>query len=151
MNFEFNMTLEEAIPNEEWEMMEEFTITPELNQQFTDSLDDHHPWFTEDSPYGGPIAEPGLLHQKALEVMTRRYPIETPIKGAGSFHQRQDSELFYPARVGKKVKMEVRLIDKYVKRNRDYVVLEARCTDEDGRLLLISHHCRMIQGKEEKK
>ncbi len=62
---DFNMTLEEAIPNEKWEDIEEFTVTPELNQQFTDSLDDHHTWFTEDSPYGGPIAEPGLLHQKA--------------------------------------------------------------------------------------
>lgn len=142
-DLEFIIPLDEVIPSEQWEPVMEFVITQEINQYFMDTLDDHNPWFTTDSPFGGPIANPGVLHEKAFEAMGRRFPI-SPHPGSPSFHQRQVSELHHPAKVGEKVKIEVRLIDKYVKRNRDYILTQAKCTGENGRLLLLSSHYRMI-------
>jgi len=142
----FDLPLEKVVPDERWETVEEFVITPELNRRFMDSLEDHHPWYAEDSPYGGPIAEPGLLHEKAFMAMLRRFPIAPP-EGKQSVHAKQESQFFSPPRVGAKVKIEVRLTEKYVKRGKDYVIHEARLSGEGGQIFLISRHFRMIGEK----
>ena len=139
----FNLPLEKVVPDERWEPVEEFVITPELNRRFMDCLEDHFPWYEEDSPYGGPVAEPGVLHEMAFMAMMRRFPIAPP-EGRQSVHAKQESEFYHPARVGTKVKIEVRLTEKYVKRGKDYVIHEARLTGEGGRIFLISRHFRMI-------
>ena len=140
---EFNLPVDKVVPDEHWELVEELVITRELNQRFMDCLEDHFPWYTDDSPYNGPIANPGLLHEMAFMAMLRRFPVAPP-EGKQSVHAKQESQFYYPARVGAKVKIEVRLTDKYVKRGKDYVIHEARFTDEQGRILLISRHFRMI-------
>ncbi len=143
---EFNLPLDKVVPDEHWELVEEFVITPELNRRFIDCLEDHLPWYTDDSPYKGPIAEPGALHEMAFMAMMRKFPVAPPA-GKQSVHAKQESQFYYPARVGAKVKIEVRLTEKYVKRGKDYILHEARLTDEDGRILLISRHFRMIGEK----
>ena len=143
------MTMDQVVPNENWEPGGEFYINPEVNEKFMDCLDDHNPWYTEDSPFGWPIANQGVLHIKACEAMMRRFTIE-PGPGGSSLHSRQESELHHPAKVGEKVKIEVRLINKYVKRDSDYVVTEARCLNEQGVLLLTSRHFRYFGRREQK-
>jgi hypothetical protein len=140
---EFNMPLDQVVPDEHWKLVQEFVVTPELNQRFMDCLEDHFPWYSDDSPYGGTIAEPGMLHEMAFMAMMRRFPVAPPA-GKQSVHAKQESQLYYPAKVGTKVKIEVRLTEKYVKRGKDYILHEARLTDEGGRILLISRHFRMI-------
>ena len=41
-------------------------VTPEDVEAYAYAVDDHHPWFSEDSPFGGPIAHPTILANQAL-------------------------------------------------------------------------------------
>jgi hypothetical protein len=43
-----------------------------------------------------------------------------------------ECEHLSPIRLDKKMIVSGRVVDKYVKRNREYFVVEARCVDEDG-------------------
>ena len=144
---EMSMQIDDVVPDETWEPVMEFVVTPEMNRYFMECLDDHQPWWTGDSPYGGPIAAPGVLHEMAFLAMLRRFPVSPP-PGGVSVHAKQESEFHYPANVGAKVTIEVRLSQKYVKRDKDYILHEARCVDEEGRLLLISRHHRMVGRRE---
>lgn len=136
------------VPDERWQPAVEFFLNPQINEMFMDCLDDHHPWYTENSPFGWPIGNQGVLHIRACEAMMRTFTI-APGPGGTSLHSKQESELHYPAKVGEKVRIEVRLIDKYAKRNSIFVVTEARCLNEKGELLLTSRHTRYFGRRSE--
>ena len=53
----------------------------------------------------------------------------------GNLHARQEWELFQPLRVGDVVRSHSTVVERYRKRNRDYVVNEVLFTDADGRWL----------------
>jgi len=53
----------------------------------------------------------------------------------GNLHARQEWELFAPLRVGDVVRSHSTVVERYRKRNRDYVVNEVLFTDADGRWL----------------
>ncbi len=108
-----------------------------------DSLDEDNPWYYEDSPFGGPIVHPGILHNRSHEAVLRRFPIGVS-PGQPAFHAKQESEFYNPVLVGKKIRVEVRMRPKYVKRNRNYIVIEAQSTDEDGMPLLLYRAVRMV-------
>jgi acyl dehydratase len=53
----------------------------------------------------------------------------------GNLHARQEWQLFEPLRVGDAVRSRVTVVERYRKRNRDYVVAEVLWTTPDGRWL----------------
>jgi len=53
----------------------------------------------------------------------------------GNLHARQEWELFHPFRMGDAVRSRTTVVDRYRKRDRDYVVAEVVLTDADGRWL----------------
>jgi acyl dehydratase len=53
----------------------------------------------------------------------------------GNLHARQEWQLFQPLRVGDAVRSRVTVVERYRKRNRDYVVAEVLWTAPDGRWL----------------
>lgn len=53
----------------------------------------------------------------------------------GNLHARQEWQLFAPLTVGAAVRTRSTIVERYVKRNREYVVNEVLVTDEDGRWL----------------
>src|SRR5581483_6150017 len=53
----------------------------------------------------------------------------------GNLHARQEWELFHPFAVGDAIRSRTTVVDRYRKRNRDYVVAEVLLTDPDGRWL----------------
>jgi acyl dehydratase len=53
----------------------------------------------------------------------------------GNLHARQEWELFHPFRPGDVVRSRRTVVERYRKRNRDYVVAEVLLTDADGRWL----------------
>src|SRR2546430_17718771 len=50
-----------------------FLVTPEEIETYAFAVDDHHPWFLEESPFGGPVAHPTLLANQALRLRHSRY------------------------------------------------------------------------------
>ena len=53
----------------------------------------------------------------------------------GNLHARQEWELFHPMHPGQIVRSRTTVVDRYRKRNRDYIVAEVLMTDDHGRWL----------------
>ena len=105
-------------------------ITPELVQQYSESVEDHNPLYSEESPFGGAVAPALLLHSEVYRSLEWYLP-----RIYGNLHARQEWDLFYPAMVGEMVTTRSMVVDRYVKRDREYVVNEVTCFGEDGRTL----------------
>ena len=65
-----------------------------------------------------------------------------PRSGRGNVHAKSTSEFLNPAKVGKKVRVEGRIAEKYTKREKTYLVVETRLVDEDGLPLILYRHTR---------
>lgn len=105
-------------------------ITPDLVQHYAESVDDHNPWYFGDSPFGGPVAPALVLHSEVYKDISWYLP-----NIYGNLHAKQEWELFQPTMVGETVTSRSLIVDRYVKRNREYVVNEVTCFGEDGRTL----------------
>ena len=127
-------TLEDAVPGEELPPIE-FIVTPQMVQFYAEGVEDFHPWYMyemEDSPYEGSVAHPTMCHIVKLFFWQKYFPARL---AGGRMHTRYDAEYFNPARVGEKLTVRGRMLDKYPKRGRHYLDSEFEITGEDGRLI----------------
>ena len=113
----------------------EYEIAPELVAGYSDALDDHHSWYSESSPFGGAVAPALILHSEVYRFggwyLSNIY---------GNLHAKQEWDLFAPLMVGDRVTTRSTIIERYAKRDRDYVVNEVQLFGADpggqsGRLL----------------
>lgn len=122
-----NHDLLRAEIGEEYESIE-ITITEEMVERNAWANDDYNPWYLEDSPFGGRIASPtilGSLSNRAIHAYFAPPP-------DGSFHAKQEYEFFNPLKIGKKITVTGKLVDRYSKRGRQWFVHEFLAVDEDG-------------------
>ena len=106
----------------------EIVVTEEMVERNAFANDDYNPWYMEDSPFGGRIASPTFLTFHESRIFRGYYAIPP----GGSLHQKLEIEFINPLKVGKKLKMSGKLVDRYNKRGRDYFVAEYLVVDEDG-------------------
>ncbi|MEX0682456.1 MAG: MaoC family dehydratase N-terminal domain-containing protein [Dehalococcoidia bacterium] len=104
-------------------------ITPELVQHYAEAVRDFNPWYFGDSPFGGPVAPALILHSEVYSS------IDWYLSIFGNLHARQEWELFHPIMVGETVMARRQIIDRYLKRDREYVVNETSVYGADGRIL----------------
>jgi acyl dehydratase len=92
--------------------------------------DDPNPWYSESSPFGGPIAPPAFMAGlTGFQLLSTRFNTRATI-GVKTAH-----ENVAPVAVGQKMKTVGRIADKYVKRDLEYVVVESTSYDEAGTLV----------------
>jgi acyl dehydratase len=107
----------------------EYVISPQLVQTYAETVREYHPWYTSTSPFGGPVA-PALIRHSETYVDRRWYLPNLH----GNLHAKQEWELFAPIMVGERITTHSVVIDRYIKRGRDYVVNEILLIGHDGRL-----------------
>ncbi len=107
-----------------------YEITPQLIGDYSESVDDRHEWYSGPSPFGGPAAPALLLHSAGYGFGGWYL---SPVYG--NLHARQEWELFAPIMVGDTVTARSTIVDRFLKRNRDYVVNETQVFGADGRLI----------------
>jgi acyl dehydratase len=105
-------------------------ITPDLAKHYAGSVDDPNPWYFGESPFGAAVAPALLLHSEVYQTLAWYLP-----RLYGNLHARQEWELFQPMLVGDRVTTSSTVVDRYIKRDREYVVNEVTCFAEDGRML----------------
>jgi len=105
-------------------------VTPELVRHYAASVDDQNPWYFGDSPFGAPVAPALVLHSDVYRYGGWYLP-----NVYGNLHAKQEWELFHPITVGDVVTTRSLIVDRYVKRDREYVVNEVSCFGPDGRIL----------------
>src|ERR1044072_4830814 len=69
-------------------------VTPEDIEAYAFAVDDHHPWFFGDSPFGGAIAHPTILANQALHLRHSKYIVRAGL------HAKMEFEFLEPIRAG---------------------------------------------------
>jgi hypothetical protein len=122
---------EEAVTPSEWKICARFRLTAEINHLFSVATGYAGPELTDEVRPGAVIAHPiVLVHIGSLPVL-KAFPVSIT-KGDPSMQAKMETEFLRPAYVGTTFTEWGRLVDKYVRRGRRYLVSEGRFVDEDG-------------------
>jgi acyl dehydratase len=121
-------TVDQHEIGEEFEPFE-FKVTPEFNQRFIDAVVDHDPRYVEGGGGGGPLVHPGLFLNQTNSTRSPSYFLP---KGVAGIHAKDEVEFLAPGRVGKTFRANWKMADKYLRRGREYKVIECVVVDEDG-------------------
>jgi len=108
----------------------EHTVTPEMVRVYEAGTEDHHVWYDGPSPWDGAVAPTLLFHSEVYRDLSWYLP-----NIIGNLHARQEWELFHPMMIGETVRTRSTVVERYAKRNRDYIVNEVLITSSDGRWL----------------
>jgi acyl dehydratase len=110
---------------------DDFLVKPEDVETYAYAVDDHNPWFFENSPFGGKIAHPTLLGNQALFMRHSRYVI------TAGLHAKMQFEFLEPLRPGMRVRTHGKVLDKYERRDRHYMVTQFETRDEETGAVLV--------------
>lgn len=108
----------------------EYGVTPDLVQRYEDGTEDRNHWYRGASPFGAALAPALLFHSEVYRDLSWYLP-----NLIGNLHAKQEWDLFHPMMVGDTVRTRSTVVERYRKRNRDYVVNEVLITGSDGRWL----------------
>jgi len=106
----------------------EWEVTPELIDKQCEMDDDYHEWYKLDSPYGGRIAPPQIPYRPPRWLLSRNYNIR------GVFYK-WEFENVNPIKPNRKIKVSGRIVDKWIRKDREYFQYEAVGEDEEGNTL----------------
>lgn len=117
------------------ELARELHITPELVILYADGVEDCNPWYEAwrmdewhvrgESPFGPAIVPPMMLSHFVLSV---QFDHTKPFS-VGSIHTYHDTQILEPVPVGATVRIHVKAVDKFIRRDRRYVRHEVTVTD----------------------
>ncbi|MBL8689734.1 MAG: hypothetical protein JNL04_11575 [Rhodospirillaceae bacterium] len=83
---------------------------------------------------GNPTAAyPTVAARHPANLFYRKYRSVMRVPNTG-----HDSQFFNPPIAGKRIFVKATVTDKYIRREKTYLIIEATATDEDGRLIEIS-------------
>ena len=97
-------------------------------RRYAFTVGDYHPWAFGDSPFGGRIAQAGLLTNDLVQLFTMRYAASRVV----GLHTEEQLWFERPIHVGAQVTLAGGYVQKYEKRGLGYVVMEAEATGRDG-------------------
>ncbi len=105
----------------------EFVASPERVREYIDGVLDNHPWYSGDSPFGGPVAPALIFH--SLSTMFNGWMFDNKF---GTLYTRQEWTLSGVLRPGQKTTAVAAITDRYHKRGREYVALTVELHDAQG-------------------
>ncbi|GIW06685.1 MAG: hypothetical protein KatS3mg060_1490 [Dehalococcoidia bacterium] len=101
----------------------EMTISPEEVARWCDLYDDHHPWYTGPSPWGGPVAPNSIFYYAGQNAFPPRRDFNGVLAAIGF-------EALAPIFVGHTVRARTTIVDRW--RRRDRVFVAYRLDIRDG-------------------
>ena len=114
-----------------------WVVSPEVVTAWGEATGDRSPLYRDseearNSPYKGPIAPPALafvyLSQGIQDLLREKPP--------GGVHAKQQLTFFAPVRPGDVLTTSLKVRDKYIKRERKYVVFETTTVNQRGEKVL---------------
>jgi acyl dehydratase len=108
----------------------QWTLGPDAIENYIAGTGDHHPWYTGQTPLGAPVAPALILHSEVYRTKAWYLPYVY-----GNLHARHEWESYRPLIVGDSVTTRCTVVDRYVKRDREYVVNEALTFNSAGALV----------------
>jgi acyl dehydratase len=108
----------------------EYEITPDLVERYIAGTGDDNPWYRGPSPLGGPVAPALIVHSAVFHTLDWYLP-----NLYGNLHARQEFDFLAPVMVGERLHSRSVIVDRYMKRDREYVVNETLIFDSGGRVV----------------
>ncbi len=105
----------------------EIPVNEETVSDYFAEFKDDNPIYLNDSPFGGPVVPPlfqATLHD--LRLLGTKWDTHATVPS------KTQHELLNPAIVGEGLSATGTIIDKYIKRGREYVVVQSLIVDENG-------------------
>lgn len=110
-----------------------FTIDDEQLERYAGGIDVQNPWYTKDSPYGGPVCPAAILFYEPMRFpASQAYGRDRPI-----FNARAEWEFCAPARPGQRLTLRSKVSDRWIKRGREYATFEMEALDEAGKMVSV--------------
>lgn len=120
----------------------EFVLTERMIDEYLEAMECSHPWFEGGAlPYPTRIAPTDMLAKIAMTEVFQNY-IHREL--GPNMRARQSFKFCAPVPVGTKIKAIGRLTEKYEKRGKRFVTLEAVFTDEHGKELLVDKRTQYL-------
>src|ERR1700730_12960926 len=108
----------------------EYEITPEMVERYIEGTGDDNPWYRGGSRLRGPVAPALILHSALFHTRDWYLP-----NLYGNLHARQEFDFFAPVMVGERLHSRSVIVERYTKRDREYVVNETLIFDSTGRVV----------------
>lgn len=102
-------------------------IDRETIEKYVGGVGKRNPWYEENSPYGKPVAPAAILYYKPWH-----FPGWRPEGVRGVLNNAAEWEFYRPVYVDETLTLKAQITDRYVRRNRDHVVIEMTATNEAG-------------------
>ena len=118
-------------------------VTESMIREYAEATGDMQPWHTRGAPpYAGVIGHPMMATIFSTRLLGRS-GIDRP---SGGIHAKHEYEFHGAVRAGQTVVTTGRIIEKYERRGRKYVVCESLTVDESGRPIA---RCKYTQAMPE--
>ena len=132
---------EDLVPGTETGSVE-FVVTEAMINDYVEAMELKHPWFDGgQSPYSGRIAPTDMIAKLAMTEVFQNY-IQREL--GPNMRSRQAFKFFAPVRAGMKIKATGRLAEKYERRGKRFISMEALFTDEQGNALLLDKRTQYL-------
>ncbi len=105
-------------------------ITPELIEDYAYAVEYFDPLFAPDPETGEQLAHPTIAGNQVLSLRKEKYIVR------GGLHAKHECEFLRPIKAGMRVWSKGKIIDKYWRRDKGYIVTEFVTMDENGVELL---------------
>ena len=125
------LTLDSLKVDEEF-VSDDHLVLPEDIEAHGFAVEDDHPWLAEMT------APPTLMANQALHLRHSKYIVHAGL------HARMEFNFLEPIRLGMRVRTRGKVIDKYERRGKPYMVTEYVTEDDSGRVLVRGQFTQMI-------
>jgi hypothetical protein len=125
------LTLDSLQVGEEF-VSDDHLVIPEDIETHGFAVEDDHPWLAEGT------APPTLMANQALHLRHSKYIVHAGL------HARMEFNFLEPIRLGMRVRTKGKVIDKYERRGKPYMVTEYVTEDDTGRVLVRGQFTQMI-------
>ena len=110
---------------------DDYLLKPDDVETFAYAVDDYDPWYFEEGALGGPVVHPVILGNQAIMLRHTKYVVPAGL------HAKMDFEFVEPLRLGMRVRSYGKVVDKFEKRGRHYMVTAFETRDEDSGAVLV--------------
>jgi acyl dehydratase len=119
----------------------EVAISDHDLKSYAYAVDDFHPWYVQNSPFGARVVPPGLLALALFNLVYCTYD-----RGLlHGLHAREELQLFGPVGLGQSVRLRARVVDKFLKRGEQYIVVDGHATDDRGKTLIRTRQAEILR------
>lgn len=113
-------------------------VRPEDVETYAFAVEDCDPWFFAPGPFGGPIAHPTFLANQALMMRHNHYVVPAGL------HARMIYEFVSAIPLGVRARTTGTLAEKYVRRDKPYMVTDFGTATETGDALVTGRFVQML-------